>query len=221
MDLHLSFGDDQWTTIGKFVDALIRIEFIYNIFAFMADGSEPTFYSLEDKLLDEKYSVPHSVINDAGIGALSKNITIILEQSIGLRQRIDTKFQLHVHEISTGSFKISVSGIAEAIHALAKIFDPLQRNIDREQLRHDLAMDQFEEEERAIYLLAKRLELLEDVQKCKERMVRRYEKKGYSYQSVEAAFEPMLMEVAGSKIGLKSDGAELIAIPKDNHNGDN
>jgi hypothetical protein len=215
LDLHLSFGEDTGAPMGMLVDALIRIECIYNILAFMEGGSEPDHYNKRDLAADERLGVGGSAFANTGVAGVSRDVVQTLRHSVGLRGRIDTRLQLHVQEITTGSFKISVSGLAEAINALAKIFDPQQRSADRERLRHARIMNRVHEDREVASLLAEKLDLMEEVQKSKERMIRRYVNHGYPREAAEAAVAMLVDEVAHLTQLLKSDETDLVAIPKD------
>ena len=141
----LHFDGRRHTTAEWVVTNLEALEYAYNIAAMVHLIDEGGYENLQDLNSDLRVSAQY--------GLSTMNLL--------LRRNLFAEIQLHVAVMeSTNSFTVEFGGLAKVVQALGAIFDPLSRKTRREQLRHDMAMNRLDEEDRITEVAARRLDLL-------------------------------------------------------------
>lgn len=148
LTLHISNKDVYETTtpIGWVADTMADLEYLYNILAIpdLVEQGGTADFSL--KSLDSFLSTED----------LPPQTTRFL-----VRRLIPQTVQAQLDAVQAGkSFTIKFGGLAKAIDALARIFDPARRAAQSEDDKHRERMNRLEEEDKLTEVVRRRLEVV-------------------------------------------------------------
>ncbi len=148
LTLHISNKDVYETTtpIGWVADTMADLEYLYNIL------------SIPD--LIEHGGIPNYSLQPLGSFLSARDLPLQITGSL-IRRLIPQTAQAQLEAVQVGSsFTIKFGGLAKAIDALARIFDPARRTAQRADDQHRERMNWLEEEDKLTEVVRRRLEVV-------------------------------------------------------------